>query len=375
MGRSTRGGTVAALLAAMAGVLGCADRGAARVPEWTLVETLRIGGAEEGPAALDYVKGLAVDASGRIHVYDRSTQDLRVFAPDGRLERVIGRKGSGPGELRDAEGIAFDQDGRLWVRDAANARFSIFGADGTFESAWGMQFCSSQGEWVPRRDDRGRLVDDDCMVVDGRGDGYGVLAYRTDRSGVDTLGMRAECGTRALAEQGTWITKLVNGMRYQQIPWAPRAAWALTATGALWCAPNSATYEVLRLGVGGRDTLRVVGAAAPVPVTAAERDSVIAGLEEGGPTGLDYARIPSTKPAIDRLTVDDEGRLWVRRTEADGAIVFDLYDAGGAPVAVARLGRVATSTWAPFVVRGDDVYAVVAGTDDVLQVVRYRLTR
>ena len=93
---------------------------------WTLTETLRIGGAETGPASFLYTKSIEADSKGRIFVYDRRTQDIRLFAPDGKLVRVIGRVGSGPGEFRDAEGIAIARDGRLSVRDAANARFSVF---------------------------------------------------------------------------------------------------------------------------------------------------------------------------------------------------------------------------------------------------------
>jgi len=60
-------------------------------------------------------------------------------------------------------------------------------------------------------------------------------------------------------------------------------------------------------------------------VTRAERDSVIASFEQKGPSGLDFSRIPRTKPAIERITVDDQGRPWVRRTNAQGVIAFDIY--------------------------------------------------
>lgn len=94
-------------------------------------------------------------------------------------------------------------------------------------------------------------------------------------------------------------------------------------------------------GVG--DTTRIVRNVPPLPVTAAERDSVIASIEEDGPTGLDFDRIPTVKPAIDRLTVDDQGRLWVRRANAAGDIELDIYDATGTLLAGAVLGKHRTS--------------------------------
>lgn len=57
-------------------------RGDAELAQWTLEETLRIGGEESGPAMLSYVKAIEVDARGNILVYDRTTQDIRVFDPD-----------------------------------------------------------------------------------------------------------------------------------------------------------------------------------------------------------------------------------------------------------------------------------------------------
>jgi hypothetical protein len=342
---------------------------------WTLTETLRIGGAEVGPTSFDYVKSIAVDSLGRLFIYDRSTQDIRLFGADGRLVRVIGRKGSGPGELRDAEGIAFSRDGKLWARDAANGRFTIFDGEGVFERHWPMAYCSSQGAWDPRPDREGRLLDQDCVVTDGRADGDAILAYHTDLSRVDTLGLMPECGTRALAESGTWITRHANGTTYRSIPYRAASHNALGPGGEVWCVPNSSRYELLLHRPGAADTVRVALDRPALPVTAGERDSVIAQLEEKGPTGLDFSRIPTVKPAIDRLTIDDQGRLWVRRMNARGAIAFDILDPDGRLVAAAELGVHRSSVWTPFVVRGENVYAVVLDADDVQHIVRFRIGR
>lgn len=365
-----------AILPVVALAMIAACRGApATHDEWSLSESLRLGGAEEGPTSFDYIKGIAADSTGRIFIYNRSTQDIRVFMPDGAFERTIGRVGSGPGELRNAEGIVLTPDGRLWVRDAANARFTIFAPDGAFERTWQMQFCSSQGMWDPRIDPAGRIIDEECTVSGGRAVGSAVFAYHTDLSRVDTLGAVPACGTAALAEAGTWITKLENGMSYRSIPYRAIHLSALGPRGELWCVPNASRYEIVRLMPGAADTSRITRQLEPVPVTARERDSVIAEIEAKGPTGLDFDRIPRFKPLIDRLTVDDHGRLWVRRTNAAGEVLFDIFDTSGAPLASAVLGRYRTSVWRPFVVRGDNVYAVVLGADDVEQVVRFSIAR
>jgi hypothetical protein len=98
-------------------------------------------------------------------------------------------------------------------------------------------------------------------------------------------------------------------------------------------------------------------------------------MEERGPTGLDFSRIPRTKPAIDRIVIDDQGRPWVRRTNARGEITFDIYSPTGQLIASAEMGNYRSPTYLPFVVRGDNVYTVVFDEDDVQHVVRFTIER
>ena len=164
-------------------------------------------------------------------------------------------------------------------------------------------------------------------------------------------------------------------MSYRSIPYRAIYLSALGPRGELWCVPDASRYEIVRLMPGAADTVRITQQLEPVPVTSRERDSVIADIEAQGPTGLDFSRIPQFKPLIDRLTVDDLGRVWVRRTNGAGEVVFDILDSTGSPIASAVLGRYRTSVWRPFVVRGDNVYLVVLGTDDVEHVVRFNIVR
>lgn len=343
--------------------------------KWTLRETLRIGGAESGPEMFVQTRSIDADSKGRILVYDRQTQDIRMFGPDGKFIRTIGRVGSGPGEMRNAEGMVIDRNGKIWVRDAANARFTIFNAEGEFEKNWTMKFCWSQGIWHPQPNRQGRIIDYDCVVPPGGGRsmGYAVVGYRVDASGVDTLGSRPECGTKELSEAGTWVTRSEKATMYRSIPWAPFPIGVLGPTGETWCAPNSARYEIMRFGGASKDTVRIARTVPVVPVSKNERDSVIATFESKGPSGLDFGRIPRTKPAIERIIVDDQGRPWVRRTDAKGAVAFDVFSTGGQLIATLELGARRSPTHLPFVVRGDNIYMVVLDEDDVQHVVRFTI--
>jgi hypothetical protein len=76
------------------------------------------------------VSGIDVDARGRILIGDVSEGNVKLFAPNGRLLRVIGQKGSGPGEFEQPRYPRFGPDGRIYVADAQNPRIQVFDTAG-----------------------------------------------------------------------------------------------------------------------------------------------------------------------------------------------------------------------------------------------------
>ena len=359
---------VSALLSA------CSERAALTTAEqWQLTESLRLGSEDEGPTLFSWVKGLEVDAQGGIRVYEHSAQEIRLFDSTGAFVKVVARRGSGPGELRNAKGIQITRDGRMWLRDMANGRLTVFDTTGGFEATWPINTCNSQGMWDPKEDDTGRLLDTDCVVKAGRADGRHVLGYRRDLSRVDTLYNEPTCGDPKIFEAATWATKSGTGTTYRRIPFAPTAMSQLDGNGMIWCVPNSSQYEVLRLSPGATDTLRLHRDLPPIPVSDADRAAEIESIESRGPTGVDFTRIPTTKPLIARIIVDDTRRVWVQRATADGATRFDVYSPDGTLVAEVDGGMAKFSIWAPFTVRGDDVYTVITDENDIPSVVRYRI--
>lgn len=80
--------------------------------------------------ALDRPTGLAVDPeSGKVYVADSARHDIKVFAADGTLEQVLGRRGEAPGEFNGPTHLFF-RAGRLYVADTLNARVQVLEADG-----------------------------------------------------------------------------------------------------------------------------------------------------------------------------------------------------------------------------------------------------
>lgn len=388
---TTLGGAVAA---ALCGALGaCAGEGggpqairidtlesgtvAVRNPErgvwtqasaWRAVEELRLGAAEgAGPTVFGIPAALEVDAYGRLYVLEAATGEVRVFEPDGRHLRSLGRQGSGPGELRQPIGLTLAPDGALWVVDPGNARFTIFDTAGTLRGSVRRDNGFAAYPWPGRFDRRGRLWD----VAQGSSEpGSSPALLRIDPASgrADRLPLPAFTPEQFVHRRGG----VTNAAR---VPYAPELAWTLDAEGRVWSGVTD-RYR-LRLHEPGGDTLRLVERAmTPVAIARAELDSVPAQLkwftDQGG--RVDVARLPEHKPAYVSVRTDDRGWLWVRpslpATERNAA--FDVFDPEGRYQGRVSL-PVPLADEMPMIVRGNDLYAVVLGDTGVPQVIRFRI--
>jgi hypothetical protein len=95
---------------------------------------------EQGPdAPIVRVSGLARRDDGVLALADVSEGNVKLFEPDGRLRRIIGRKGRGPGEFISPRHPAFAPDGRLLVVDGQLGRLSRFTPVGDLEETVALE--------------------------------------------------------------------------------------------------------------------------------------------------------------------------------------------------------------------------------------------
>jgi len=94
---------------------------------------------EFGHDILKRPTGLARDPlRGRIYVADTHAHDIKVFADDGKLLEVIGRRGVGPGEFNSPTYLTFAAD-KLYVTDTLNSRIQIFDEHGKMIQKFGRR--------------------------------------------------------------------------------------------------------------------------------------------------------------------------------------------------------------------------------------------
>lgn len=115
---------------------------------------ITVGAAEGAPdEVFGVVEDIAPGADGRFWVLDSRYNNVREFAPDGRLLRTFSGPGRGPDELMAPEAVERDAAGRLIVADRHN-RLKIFaGADGEFRATETVSV---------------RFVPEDFCLLDGR---------------------------------------------------------------------------------------------------------------------------------------------------------------------------------------------------------------
>lgn len=81
------------------------------------------------------ISGIDIDGTGRILIGDVSEGNVKLFASDGRLLRIFGRKGAGPGEFTAPRYPRFGPDGLIYIADAQNPRIQVFDSTGTLRGA------------------------------------------------------------------------------------------------------------------------------------------------------------------------------------------------------------------------------------------------
>lgn len=95
---------------------------------FTLVDSVEL--QQSDSALIVRISGIDVDSAGNILLGDVSEGNVKLFAGDGRLLRVIGRKGEGPSEFKSPRYPRFGPGGLIYVADAQDGRVQVFDRTG-----------------------------------------------------------------------------------------------------------------------------------------------------------------------------------------------------------------------------------------------------
>jgi len=343
----------------------------------TLVEEGRFTGAEGTPAELGEPRSLAVDDAGRIYVVDNKPASIKVFAPDGRLVRTIGREGEGPGEFR--VGFIAVHDGFLVLHDPQVSRTTVWDTAGTFLRSWHDSCCYWNDIEVDRE---GRIYVPSMVSGEAGQTSRGVSYVRWSLEGtvLDTVWVPPGEDTKFWTISSKKGGQVVSAMS-TSIPFMPVLNSALHPDGGFvygW----SGHYALVRSRTGS-DSARVFGRAwIPDPITDERRTSeyeseIKEPAKSYGEAAVRAAfkleDLPHTLPAFSGFRVDRSGRVWVRRYPvADTTRTFyEVFDSAGAflgPVVV----PLQVSTYGPQDWTRDGLVTVIEDNEGRPTIVRLR---
>ncbi len=341
-------------------------------PTWALVEEIRVGTVEANkPESFGEIKGLVGLEGGGFAVFESQAMELRVFAGDGSHLATHGQQGEGPGEFVGANGLMLDPSGRFWVPDSYAARISVFDAEDGFVGSFPFTSFVRGWVWTGAMTDDGRVLKHSTSTM---------RVFDSTMTEMPSLALPPAAEDVGDEDPSIFLVESATGWQVRQVPFHPGGATAFDPSGAIWSAAfGDPSHRVHKWMPGGDTLLVAVTERPPLPVTRAERDSVIrdvrAWLEERDvETEADWSRIPGVKPAVKGLFTSAEGNLWVQTSSPGGGVVYDVLAPNGAYLGSTAPAGLETVFWLSPVVRGDSYWTVVFDELDVPYVVRARIT-
>jgi hypothetical protein len=261
----------------------------------------------------DYLLGgLLVDADwdrdGNLCVVDYNNKNLKIFGPDGRFLRTIGRAGEGPGESRDARRLLMAGDGRLGLLQVFPASVVWLHPDGTPGGRITVQNkIVEQGGFVatPHAVQRGSMIlvyASSMSMIDGRiSERHWIAPLQPDGTIEQALFSRTvqqpERDARNRVDEGDYYDL-----------WAAR--WAPDGNGGVWLAPERDRYLLMRHDRDGAVRQTVTRPYNPVVRDDLGRRLVLEQLSRKR-LSFDEINLRDHAPVVRSLRLSDTGRLWI----------------------------------------------------------------
>lgn len=286
---------------------------------------------------------LAVDDKENIYAMDAGDIQVKVFDMTGKFLRAIGRQGQGPGELLHPDHLFITDSHQLVVEDYIR-NLTWYTLDGNYLRALsttrifpiGIALCPS-----------GRIVA--LLNMRQPGDsGHEIVLYDEDLNPLKTvISIPSPNPDRQVLE-----------------PFRPQINWALSKSNGLVVSFKEG-YEIEIFDAEGSPVKKILKDNEPVKITA---EDVKQRVPRGVPEGRKLV-VPKYFPAIDSLTTDDEGRIFVRTYEkaGDGRYIHDVFDAEGRYIAKVPL-RDKLQVW-----KNHKLYSIEEDKEGFKVIRRYRV--
>lgn len=294
--------------------------------EITLKEVWRLG-AGDGEI-FGMVTGVFRDPAGNVCLLDNQTSELRIYSPQGKLVRKMGRKGEGPGEVQIAGGACALPDGGYAMVQSFPGKLILFQPDGTPSGSIVPQMGGSAGQSF-------------LVVIGARAAGsHLALACMNQTFSQPEMKMHREHLLGVFDRQGGLVQKILSAdddmdlsqgfkmserstNRYQ-------GRWTTASDGTIYSAPDIYGYEIHVYDAQGRETRAFGREYQTVTRTAQEKkeiEEIYAGFMRNAPNVTFI--VEESHPDIQDVSVGPDGNLWVLTSQGKyraPAGVLGTYD-------------------------------------------------
>jgi len=398
--------TALLFLIACTGAEGSGSNDIDDVAPLTLTEERRIGSVDDPETGFSRIGSVDVDRDGNVYALEVQDREIRVYDPEGRMVRRIGRRGAGPDEFEDAPRFGLRGD-TVWTYQMSNGRITLFDRTGNVigsgrSTGVRVPTYNGWGSVMPERmNDDGLLVGWFLRISFSRNDTTGVekgdpipvprVLFDVNGNVVDTMSIMSGPPPRMVpppefAEpEMQWVTH--NGERHlvprppsELADWMPADDGHYVVDVPYRSTPG--TFTVTRFDANGDTAWHRVLTYTPEPYTeeqlmaTAGRPTVY--LAGAPPPVLEEALVnqirarldfPPYCPPIERAWLANDGAVWLLRFGAPGGSTWVVLGPDGTVRGEVRLPDRARPMWS----RGDTVWASVPDELDVPWLVRYRV--
>ncbi len=310
------------------------------LPEWSFSPVTLVQPQE---APFGRIADIEIGEDGSVFVLDAISRTIRVFAEDGVEVGGFGRRGQGPGEFEEPGALRWGPEGDLWVLDLRNGRLTA---------------------WSPEGELRGTHRPVELPILFPLAVGF---------SGPDTLRWVGISSPDPANPAAAWVeTEIGDGVfspvaqmalpfvewpllfRHRDgetalvlpVPHSGEPLFAFDPQGRLWYNYSGET-PLSRWSISGDVELTITPQLTPTPLTAVDREEALARdefaevrerLGQAAMSDLE-SLIPEDRPYYAGFFFDDEGSLWVMRSQGAASEpeqrTVDVYEADGVKRATA----------------------------------------
>jgi len=294
----------------------------------TFVEDLSISGEDKDGNIILFEPWLSlVDDNENIYIIELKDQVIRVFGSDGKYIKTIGAKGSGPGEFQSLAYLAVTKDGKLVAIDQISRRTSFFDPSGRFLKSF--QWRTGYYSFI--------MIKSSSYIISE-------IVYSEDRQFQDLFVKEVDFIGKEIRFSGEFTppeAKIIRQGKYSQYFISPVTTSSIfvgdPARSLFYhCVNNKYIIEVY--DTSGKLFRKIDRPYKPVPFT--DKDAK-AYREKYGNLGNEFLKkaveemeMPKVKSIVERMSVDDDGHLWIRtneiKEEGDKILTaFDIFDSDG----------------------------------------------